>query len=76
MFVGILYDLWNQNHIIIGNNGDTKYFTRITLEACNNSTRKYFIISYVNSGKSPENTFEHDIIKEERKKEVFILLLR
>ncbi|CAB4417698.1 unnamed protein product [Rhizophagus irregularis] len=38
MIYGNLYDLWNQNYVIIENDGNAKYFTRITLGACDNPT--------------------------------------
>lgn len=36
--IGNLYDLWNQNYVIVENDGNAKYFTRITLGACDNPT--------------------------------------
>jgi len=30
---GSLYDLWNQNYIVMGSNDDPKYYTRVALGA-------------------------------------------
>ncbi|GBC04617.1 hypothetical protein RclHR1_05780008 [Rhizophagus clarus] len=38
MIYGNLYDLWNRNYVIVENDGSAKYFTNITLGACENST--------------------------------------
>jgi hypothetical protein len=33
MSTGSLYDLWNQNYIVVGNKENVKYFTRVALGA-------------------------------------------
>jgi hypothetical protein len=31
--IGSLYDLWNQNYIVVGSKENVKYFTRVALGA-------------------------------------------
>jgi hypothetical protein len=31
--IGSLYDLWNQNYIVVGSKDNVKYFTRVALGA-------------------------------------------
>ena len=31
--IGSLYDLWNQNYIVVGSKENAKYFTRVALGA-------------------------------------------
>ena len=31
--IGSLYDLWNQNYIVVGNKENVRYFTRVALGA-------------------------------------------
>jgi len=33
VITGSLYDLWNQNYIVMGSNDDPKYYTRVALGA-------------------------------------------
>ena len=33
ILIGSLYDLWNQNYIVVGSKENAKYFTRVALGA-------------------------------------------